>query len=150
MARTSPSRNRNIQSTPLGGLNRFLSQWLNRLPPSVLEIFQDRYLWALLIVALVVNLGLFAYLIFEFNSGQSIPPLVPLHFIAGEPDRIEPRDGLFSLAQIGLIVILGNLGLGVLIYRRERLACYLLAATSVVVQILLWTAAIQIIRFVTL
>ncbi len=134
-----------------GELNRFSSRWNSHIPPSVLGILQDRYLWALLIVALVVNLGLFGYLIFEFNRVPGIiPPLVPMHFAnAHEADRIEPRDGLFSLAQIGLVVILLNLALGGLIYRRERVAAYLLAATSIVVQLLLWFAAIQIILVVT-
>lgn len=131
--------------------NRFSGNWNNRIPPSLRGVIQDRYLWALLIVALVVNLGLFAYLIFEFSRVPPIiPPLVPMHFDATrEADRIEPRDGLFSLAQIGLVVILGNMGLGAFIYRRERLAAYLLASTSIVIQLLLWTAAIQIILVVT-
>ncbi len=125
--------------------------WQEHLPPSVLLVLRDRYLWALLIVALVVNLGLFGYLMFEFTRvPATLPPLVPLHFDAnGDPDRIESQTALFSLAQIGLIVIVGNLGLGALMYRRERLATYLLAATAIAIQLLLWFAAIQIIRFVT-
>jgi uncharacterized membrane protein len=115
-------------------------------------VVRDRYLWALVIVALIVNLGLFAYLILEFNRvPPTLPPLVPLHFDAGgEPDRIEPRNALFSLPQIGLIVIVGNLALGALMYRREPLAAYLLAGTAVLIQLLLWLAAIQIVRIVAL
>ncbi len=126
--------------------------WQQRIPPGLLLILRDRYLWALVIVALVVNLGLFAYLIFEFSRvPPTLPPLVPLHFdVNGDPDRIESRDALFSLAQIGLIVIVGNLGLGALMYRRERLAAYLLTVTAIVIQLLLWFAAIQIIRVVAL
>ncbi len=126
------------------------SNWQQQIPPGVLLVLRDRYLWALVIVALVVNLGLFGYLIFEFSRvPPALPPLVPLHFdVNGDPDRIESRDALFSLAQIGLIVIIGNLGLGALMYRRERLAAYLLAATATVIQLLLWFAAIQIIRVV--
>ncbi len=131
---------------------RLPSNWQQQIPPGVLLILRDRYLWALVIVALVVNLGLFGYLIFEFSRvPPALPPLVPLHFdVNGDPDRIESRDALFSLAQIGLIVIIGNLGLGALMYRRERLAAYLLAATATVIQLLLWFAAIQIIRVVAL
>jgi uncharacterized membrane protein len=115
-------------------------------------VVRDRYLWALVIVALIVNLGLFAYLILEFSRvPPTLPPLVPLHFDAsGEPDRIEPRTALFSLPQIGLIVILGNLALGALMYRREPLATYLLAGTAIVIQLLLWLATIQIVRIVAL
>jgi hypothetical protein len=128
------------------------SSWQSHIPPSLQLAFRDGFLWALVIIALVVNLGLFAYLLFEFTRVPAIlPPLVPLHFdINGDPDRIESRDALFTLAQIGLIVIIGNLGLGMLMYRRERLAAYLLTATAIVIQLLLWFAAIQIIRVVAL
>lgn len=114
--------------------------------------FRDHYLWALVILALVLNLALFGYLIFEFNRNPPVlPPLLPLHFDpSGEPDRIEQGNAIFSLAQIGLVVIVGNLALGGLLYRRERLASYLLAGVSIVVQLLLWYAAIQIIRIATL
>lgn len=127
-------------------------QELTRRASSAAEVVRDRYLWALVIVALIVNLGLFGYLILEFNrTPLAIPPLVPLHFdVTGEPDRIEPASALFSLPQIGLIVIIGNLGLGALMYRRERLAAYLLAGTAIVIQLLLWLAAIQIVRIVAL
>ncbi len=152
MRQSSIPRRQNSVRVRWDDLQRRSSKWTNRLPPAVLQTARDRYLWALLIVALVVNLGLFAYLIFEFSREPPVlPPLVPLHFDAsGEPDRIESRNVLFSLAQIGLIVIVGNLGLGALMYRRERLAAYLLSASSIVVQLLLWFAAIQILRFVAL
>ena len=115
-------------------------------------VIRDRYLWALVIVALIVNLGLFAYLILESNRNPpTLAPLVPMHWDAGgEPDRIEPRSALFSLPQIGLIVIVGNMALGALMYRREPLATYLLAGTAIVIQLLLWLAAIQIVRIVAL
>jgi hypothetical protein len=131
---------------------RLVPHWQDRIPRSLLIILRDRYLWALVIVALVVNLGLFAYLIFEFSRvPPTLPPLVPLHFdVNGDPDRIEPRDALFTLAQIGLVVIVGNAALGALMYPRERLAAYLLAAMAIVIQLLLWFAAIQIIRVVAL
>jgi hypothetical protein len=128
-----------------------LRELARRVAPAVVVV-RDRYMWALVIVALIVNLGLFGYLILEFNrTPLALPPLVPLHFdVNGEPDRIEPANGLFSLPQIGLIVIIGNLALGALMYRREPLATYLLAGTAIVIQLLLWLAAIQIVRIVAL
>lgn len=127
-------------------------QELARRASAAVVVVRDRYVWALVIVALIVNLGLFAYLILEFNrTPLALPPLLPLHFdVSGEPDRIEPRGALFSLPQIGLIVIIGNLALGALMYRREPLATYLLAGTAIVIQLLLWLAAIQIVRIVAL
>lgn len=128
-----------------------IKEWALKASGAALVI-RDRYLWALVIVALIVNLGLFAYLIFEFSRvPPSLPPLVPLHFDTnGEPDRIEPRGALFSLPQIGLIVIFGNMALGALTYRKEPLAAYLLAGTAIIIQLLLWLAAIQIVRIVAL
>ncbi len=147
MSRSTPPRRTSLFRLRLTDFNRITSRWTSRLPAPVVQVLQDPYLWALLIVALVVNLGLFAYLIFEISrTPPGIPPLVPLHFDAsGQADRIEPRDALFSLAQIGLIIILGNIALGGFMYRRERLASYLLAATSILIQVLLWVAAIQIV-----
>ncbi len=128
------------------------SDWQERVPPSLMLVLRDRYLWALLIIALVVNLGLFGYLMFEFTRvPPTLPPYVPMHWDNnGDPDRIEQANALFSLAQIGLIVIVGNLGLGAVMYRRERLATYLLATTAIVIQLLLWFAAIQIISVVAI
>ena len=118
-----------------------------RLPSSLRSLLTDRYLWALLILALVVNLGLFALLIVQFGN---LPPLVPLHFDpGGEPDRIEARNAIFSLPQIGLLIILLNMILAGFFYGRERLAAYLLAGMSILIQFFLWFAAIGIIRAIS-
>lgn len=122
-------------------------QILERFPLWLQAALRDRYLWAMLIVAVVVNLGLFAFLFIQFNQ---LPPFLPLHFgTAGDPDRIEPRGQIYSLPQIGLITVLGNFVLGALIYRREPLASYLLSGAAIVMQFLLWAAAIQIVRVVS-
>lgn len=106
----------------------------------------DRYLWAMLIVALFVNLGLFVFLIL---LSSQLPDLIPLHFdVTGQADRIEPKDAIFSLPQIGLIIVILNFLLGALFYRREPLAAYLLGGVAITVQLLLWFAAISIVRVV--
>ena len=117
-----------------------------RLPTWFRAPLHDRYLWAMLIIALFVNLGLFTFLIL---LSSQLPPLVPLHFdAAGQPDRIEPKDSVFSLPQIGLILIVVNIAIGTPFYRREPLAAYLLGGMSIAVQLLLWVAAISIVRVV--
>ncbi len=119
---------------------------IERLPLWLQAAVRDRYLWAMLIIALFVNLGLFAFLLLLQTQ---LPPLVPLHFdAAGQPDRIEPKDAIFSLPQIGLIMIVLNLILGAIVYRREPLTSYLLGGIAIAVQFLLWFAAISIIRVV--
>lgn len=118
--------------------------FLDRLPLWLRAALRDRYVWAMLIIALFVNLGLFAFLLLLQNQ---LPLLVPLHFDpTGQPDRIESRAALFTLPQIGLVVIVVNALLGALAYRREPLAAYLLGGTAIAVQFLLWFAAISIAR----
>jgi len=120
--------------------------FLDRLPQWLQAALRDRYLWAMVIIALFVNLGLFAFLLLVVNQ---LPPLVPLHFdAAGQPDRIEDKSAIFSLPQIGLIMIVLNFLFGASIYRREPLAGYLLGGIAIAVQFLLWFAAISIVRAV--
>lgn len=124
----------------------FPSSFDSRLPGWLRGALHDRYFWAMLIVALFVNIGLFAFLIL---LSPQLPPLVPLHFdSAGQPDRIEPKDAIFSLPQIGLIMIVMNFLFGALAYRREALVSYLLGGVAIGVQFLLWFAAISIVRVV--
>jgi hypothetical protein len=119
----------------------------DRFPAWLRAALHDRYFWAMLIVALFVNLGLFAFLMLV---SPQLPLLVPLHFDgAGTPDRIESKTAIFSLPQIGLIMIVVNFVLGAMSYRRETLVSYLLACVAIGVQLLLWIAAILIVRVVT-
>lgn len=120
--------------------------FLDRLPLWLQAALRDRYVWAMAIIALFVNLGLFAFLLLVANQ---LPPLVPLHFdTAGQPDRIEDKNAIFSLPQIGLIMIVLNFLFGAAIYRREPLASYLLGGIAITVQFLLWFAAVSIVRSV--
>lgn len=118
--------------------------FLDRLPLSLQAVIRDRYLWALVIVALFVNLGLFAFLLLVASQ---LPPFVPLHFdAAGIADRVDDKSAIFSLPQIGLIMILLNAIIGTIFYRREPLSAYLLGAIAIVAQFLLWFAAVSIVR----
>lgn len=119
---------------------------LNRLPGWLQAALRDRYLWGMAIVALFVNLGLFAFLLLVSNQ---LPPLVPLHFdAAAQPDRIEDKSALYSLPQIGLIMLAADFFLGAAFYRREPLASYLLGGIAIAAQFLLWFAAVSIVRAV--
>lgn len=110
--------------------------WLSRLGSDYALLF-------LLALTLIVNLALFAYLFLRFDA---LPDPLPLHFDAtGQPDRIDAKAGIFALPQIGLIVALLNLTLGVLIHRRERAAARLFAAGALLTQVLMWLAVIRIV-----
>ena len=72
-----------------------------------------------------------------------LPLLIPLHFdAAGIPDRFGPRVQVFITPLIGLLTLLFNGTLGGLAYQRERVISYLLWGGAVLVQILVWTAAV--------
>lgn len=110
--------------------------------PSILEwgIWQDRLGLALIGAATVALVALFGLLSFYFPA---LPLLVPLRFCAsGSPTRLAPRADLFLIPLIGLVSLLVNGALGGLLYRRDRVASYLLWGGSLVVQLLTWSAAL--------
>jgi hypothetical protein len=108
------------------------------------SIWQDLLGLGLLALGLVALLALVGLLCFKFPA---LPRLVPLHFdAAGNPDRLGPRTQVFIIPLIGLLALLINGVLGGLAYRRERVASYLLWGGSVLIHLLVWTAAIGILR----
>jgi hypothetical protein len=112
--------------------------------PGILDwaIWQDRLGLALLgvgILAIVLLIGLLCFRL------PTMPRLVPLHFdAAGSPDRLGPRWQVFIIPLIGLLALALNGVLGWLAYRRERMISYLLWGGAVLVQVLVWTAALGI------
>lgn len=110
--------------------------------PNVLEwaFWRDRLALALLGVGFLALLVLIGLLCFRFPS---LPMLMPLHFdAAGVPDRFGPRGQMFIIPLIGLLAFLVNGVLGVIAYRRERVASYLLWSGTVLIQLLVWAAAL--------
>lgn len=112
--------------------------------PGFLEwgIWRDRLGMALLAAGFLAILALVGVLCFQFPA---LPRLVPLHFdAAGNIDRLGLRGQIFIIPLIGLLTLLLNGALGVLVYRRERLASYLLWGGAILIQLLVWTAALGI------
>ena len=110
--------------------------------------FLDWTIWhdwlglALLAAGFLAVLALTGLVCFQYPA---ISRLVPLHFdVAGNPDRLGPRIQIFIIPLIGLLALLLNGTLGVLAYRRERVASYLLWGGAVLIQVLVWTAAVGI------
>lgn len=103
-------------------------------------IWRDRLALGLLgvgILAIFVLIGLLTAMY------PSLDPLIPLHFdAAGNPDRYGSRVQVFIMPLIGLLTMLLNGVLGGFAYRRERMISYLLWGGAVLVQILVWTAAV--------
>ncbi len=116
-------------------------------PPPILTtlftlLWRDRAFQFLLVLTLLVNLALFAYLALRFAT---LPDLLPLHFdTLGLPDRIESKNGIFALPIIGILVFAINTALGIFIHQSERAATILLTAGTLSVQVLMWLAVINI------
>lgn len=104
--------------------------------------WQDRAALVMLAGGLGALLMLTGFLCFRFPY---LPPLIPLHFDAlGVPDRLGVRGQIFFIPLIGLIMLAVNGILGGLLYRRERLAAYLLWGGALMVQVLFWAAVLGI------
>lgn len=125
------------------GPNRLLEQEIHRDRWLTWSLWSDETAWALISVALVVNLGLFGYLCVRFPG---LDFQLPLHFNSlGRPDRIGTKMELFALPIIGLIILGTNVVLGLALYRRERAGSYLLWGAAAAVQALFWLATFSIV-----
>jgi hypothetical protein len=115
----------------------------SRRPP-ILDwgIWQDPLGLALLGAAALALVSLLGMLSFRFPT---LPMLIPLHFASsGAPDRLGPRGEIFLLPLIGLLALLINALLGSLFYRHNRVASYMLWGSSILLQVLVWTATLGI------
>ncbi len=121
-----------------------ISETLSAQPESVFTLLlRDHALQILVALALVANLVLFGYLAIRF---EALPDNLPLHFdVSGLPDRIDVKSGIFGLPIIGLVVFVLNTVLGAFVHQHQRAATLLLATSALVVQVMMWVAAINII-----
>jgi len=102
------------------------------------SVWGDRLMQVILLCSIAVNLLLFGILCFRFPS---LPVRLPMHYdVAGMVDRIAPREQIFALPVIGLIVWGANSLIGALLYRSERVASYLVWSGALVVQLLFFLA----------
>jgi hypothetical protein len=124
------------------GPTQIMEQSSQRL--SILDwlIWKDRLGLALLAAGTLALAGLIGMVCFRFPA---LPKLMPLHFGAsGSPDRLGPRGEVFLIPLIGLLTLLMNGTLGSLLYRRDRVASYLLWGGATLVQLLVWTATLGV------
>jgi hypothetical protein len=106
-----------------------------------LPVWRDRIALGLAATAAAANAALFGYVAFLY---QRLPEIVPLVSEAGQVQLLGAKEQLWELPAIGLVVLLANTGLGFALHRWERPATYSLEAMAVVVQILVWSAAISV------
>ncbi len=105
-------------------------------------ILTDRLTWWLLGLALLAGLALLGYLSSIFAG---LPRSLPIHFDAfGLPDRIADKSALFTLPTLGLVALILDTLLGILVYRWEKVAAYLLWGSGLALQLCLWVAALSL------
>jgi Bacterial PH domain/Domain of unknown function (DUF1648) len=125
------------------GPNRLVEMKASRAGWLTWPFWTDRTARVLLGAALIINLGLFAYLCLRFPR---LDLQLPLHFNSlGQADRIGDKMELFALPIIGLIMLGTNLALGLVLYKRERAGAYLLWGSAASAQILFWLATLSLI-----
>jgi hypothetical protein len=124
------------------GPTQMVEQTSRRLPLLNWRIWRDRLGLVLLGAGALTLVSLLGMVCFRFPA---LPRLMPLHFDAsGSPDRLGPRGEVFLIPLIGLLTLLTNGMLGSLLYHRDRVASYLLWGSSILVQLLVWTAAMGV------
>jgi hypothetical protein len=106
------------------------------------DIWRDRWGLAVLGLVFLSVLVLTGLICFVFPQ---LPRLIPLHFgVAGQADRFASRSYVFVIPLIGLLVALVNGALGWLLNSRERVASHLVWGGSLLVQVLVWVAAVGV------
>ncbi len=107
-------------------------------------LWRDRLAFAFGAIGLAMLTLLFALICFHFPN---LPSRVTMHFNAvGGGDRSGPASDVFILPLIGVMALTVNTGLGLLVYQRERMASYVLWGGTLLVQLLLWVGAWNVLR----
>jgi hypothetical protein len=125
-------------------MTRVIGLVLSKACPELRRRFEglDRLVHVLLALGLLLNLALFAYIGWRYRA---LPESLPLHFdILGQPDRFGVRSEIFKLLAIGLLLWVLNSLLGLAIHRWQKSGAYLLLGVTVLVQVLFWLAALNI------
>ncbi|MDO8690718.1 MAG: PH domain-containing protein [Dehalococcoidia bacterium] len=109
-----------------------------------LPVWRDSWVLGLFLCGFLVNLALFAYLSHLYPS---IPTLLSLHFAPnGQVDRVGMKLEIFKLPAMALVVLGGNGVAGLLLHLKERYMALLVLGVALLVQILFWLAAMQIVK----
>jgi hypothetical protein len=101
-------------------------------------IWSDRIVWGLMGGTLATSLALFGTMALAYPG---LPERLALHFdVLGQPDRVGQRSEILHLPVAALAMLVLDLGLGFAIYRRDRVAAYLIWAGGILLQMLTWSA----------
>jgi hypothetical protein len=106
-----------------------------------LAIWRDAIALGLAAAGALANAGLFAYAALRYPH---LPGIVPLLSEAGQVTLLGHKEELWELPAIGLTVLLANTILGFALHRWERLVTYCLGAMAILVQVIVWSAALKV------
>ena len=107
-------------------------------------LWRDRLAYGLVIAGAALWFALFGLVTFRYPD---LPATLPMHYtINGLVDRTGSTSQAFILPLIGAVTVIGNTLLGGLFYRREQMAAYVLWGGMILVQILLWIGAVNLLR----
>jgi hypothetical protein len=106
-----------------------------------LAIWRDLVAVGLAAIGALANAGLFAYIALRYPH---LPGIVPLLSEAGQVTLLGYKEELWELPAIGLTVLLANTILGFALHRWERVVTYCLGAMAILVQVIIWSAAIKV------
>jgi hypothetical protein len=106
-----------------------------------LAIWGDLVAVGLAAMGALANAGLFAYIALRYPN---LPGIVPLLSEAGQVTLLGHKEELWELPAIGLTVLLANTILGFALHRWERVVTYCLGAMAILVQVIIWSAAIKV------
>ncbi len=96
----------------------------------------------LILLGVVINLALFAFLLSRFAD---FPPIIRMHYNKfGVVDRLESSISILWLPLIGLLTAFTNSILGTWLHPRERVPALLLYGSIIAIQIMTWIATIGI------
>ena len=107
-------------------------------------LWHDRLAYGLVIAGAALCLALFGLVTFRYPD---LPELLPMHYnINGLVDRTAPTSQAFILPLIGAFAVIVNAALGGVFYRREQMASYVLWGGAILVQVLLWIGAVNLLK----
>ena len=103
-----------------------------------LSIWNDHVTWGLMGGVLMTALMMYGTMALVY---ERLPERLALHFDAfGQPDRIGVRGEVLRLPVVALLMVVVDLTLGFVVYRRDRMAAYLIWAGGILLQMLAWGA----------
>lgn len=127
----------------MGGSNETFELSSERPSWYDLALLRDWIAFGLLVLGLLTNIALFAYICYAFPS---LPELLPLRYSPlGVVEQIGLRSHVFTLPLVSLVLLTANTVLGAILYSRERVGAYLCLGSGVLIQGLMGAAIIRIV-----